>query len=80
MNQEWRVPVWKSLRGILFYDAGNVYPKASDIDVLDLRHVLGIGFRLETPIGPLRLEYGHKLDRREGESSGELFIAIGNPF
>jgi len=46
----------------------------------DLRHVLGTGLRLETPIGPLRLEYGHKLDREDEESSGELFLAIGSPF
>jgi outer membrane protein assembly factor BamA len=80
VNQEWRVPVWKSLKGVLFYDAGNVYPTASDIDPLDLRHVLGAGLRLDTPIGPIRLEYGYKLDRREGESAGEFFVAIGNPF
>jgi len=80
VNAEWRVPLWKSLRGVLFYDTGNVYPRASDLDPTDLRHVLGLGVRFETPIGPLRFEYGHKLDRREGESSGEYFIAIGSAF
>ena len=66
-----------NLKGVLFYDAGNIYPDALDLDPFDLRHVLGTGLRLETPIGPIRLEYGHKLDREEGESSGELFLAIG---
>jgi len=35
---------------------------------------------VDTPIGPLRVEYGHKLDRKEGESAGEIFIAFGNAF
>jgi len=76
-NQEWRVPIYSSLKGVLFYDAGNVFLNARDFDPSDLRHVLGGGLRLETPIGPIRLEYGHKLDRKEGESGGELFLAIG---
>ncbi len=80
INQEWRFPIWRRLRGVLFYDAGNVYETLGDLDPLDLRHVLGVGVRLETPIGPLRVEYGRKLDRRPAESAGELFFAIGNAF
>ncbi|ANM28807.1 hypothetical protein ABI59_03075 [Acidobacteria bacterium Mor1] len=80
LNQEWRVPLWGRLKGVLFYDAGNVFDRAGDIDPFDLRHVLGLGVRLETPIGPLRLEYGSKLDRVGDESRGELFIAIGSAF
>ena len=80
LNTEWRFPIWGALRGVFFYDAGNVYLEAADLDPSDLRHVLGAGLRFETPIGPLRLEYGHKLDRLAGESDGELFIAIGSAF
>jgi outer membrane protein insertion porin family len=36
--------------------------------------------RVDTPIGPVRLEYGWKLDRVTGESPGEWFFSIGNPF
>jgi outer membrane protein assembly complex protein YaeT len=79
-NTELRLPILGSLKGVLFYDAGNVYPEISDLDPTDLRHVLGAGLRYETAIGPLRLEYGRKLDREEGESSGELFLAIGSAF
>jgi outer membrane protein insertion porin family len=79
-NQEFRFPIWRTLHGVLFYDAGQVYLSIDDIDPSDLRHVLGGGLRLLTPIGPLRLEYGAKLDRETGESSGELFLSIGTPF
>jgi outer membrane protein insertion porin family len=77
LNQEFRFPIWGGLKGVLFYDAGNVYLRPSDFTEDKLRHVLGAGIRFETPIGPLRIEYGRKLDRREGESRGQLFFAIG---
>ena len=80
INQELRFPLRRGLKGLVFYDAGNVYEEAGDLDPFDLRHVLGIGLRLEMPMGPLRLEYGRKLDRENGESSGELFLAIGAAF
>lgn len=80
LNEELRFPIWKALKGLLFYDAGNVYAEPSDLDPFDLRHVLGTGLRFETPIGPLRLEYGRKLDREPGESNGEFFLAIGSAF
>jgi len=31
-----------------------------------IRHVLGAGVRFDTPLGPIRLEYGRKLDRKKG--------------
>ncbi len=80
INQEFRFPIWSQLKGVVFYDAGNVYEEAGDIDLTDLRHVLGLGLRLETPIGPLRFEYGGKLDREPGESRGEFFLSIGSAF
>jgi len=80
LNEEFRFPIWSSLKGVVFYDTGNVWKKASGFDLTDLRHVLGGGLRLETPIGPIRLEYGGKLDREPGESSGELFFSIGSAF
>jgi outer membrane protein insertion porin family len=79
-NQEWHFPIWKSLRGELFLDVGNVYPTISDFDLTELRYDAGVGLRLETPIGPIRLEYGWKLDRQPGESPGELIFAIGTLF
>ncbi len=79
-NQEWHFPIWKSLRGELFLDVGNVYPTIDDFDLTDMRYDAGVGLRLDTPIGPIRLEYGWKLDRQPGESPGELVFAIGTLF
>ena len=80
LNEEFRFPIWRDLKGVIFYDAGNVYAQFSDFDPTDLRHVLGVGLRLETAIGPVRVEYGRKLDREPGESTGELFLSFGSAF
>ena len=45
-----------------------------------MRWGAGVGLRLDTPAGPVRLEYGHKLDRRAHESAGELYLSFGVPF
>ena len=65
---------------MLFYDAGNVYRELSDFDLSDIRHVAGAGVRFNAPFGPIRLEYGWKLDREPDESRGELHFAIGAVF
>jgi outer membrane protein assembly complex protein YaeT len=80
LNEELRYPIWRSLHGVVFVDAGNVFLRVKDIDLGDLRYDVGLGFRLETPVGPIRLEYGRKIDRQPGESAGELFLSIGNAF
>jgi outer membrane protein insertion porin family len=77
LNEEWHFPIWKALRGELFLDVGNVYPTISDFNPVDVRSSAGVGLRLDTPIGPIRAEYGWKLDRQEGESAGEFVFAIG---
>jgi outer membrane protein assembly complex protein YaeT len=80
LNEEWHFPIWRSLHGELFLDAGNVYPTIGDFNPTDLRSSAGLGMRLDTPIGPIRIEYGWKLDRRPDESAGELVFAIGTLF
>jgi outer membrane protein insertion porin family len=81
-NEELHFPIWKSVRGELFVDLGNVYPTIADIDwrSLRFRYSGGLGVRIDTPIGPIRVEYGWKLDRAEGETPGEWVLAIGNVF
>ena len=48
---------------VAFYDAGNSWNDGYDLD--DLRQSVGSGIRWYSPIGPLRLEYGHIIDRGE---------------
>jgi outer membrane protein assembly factor BamA len=73
----------------VFVDGGGVYLQDADPDVCEescaislknFRRSAGIGLRYQTPIGPVSLDYGVKLDRRVGESFGEIHFSIGNIF
>jgi outer membrane protein insertion porin family len=46
----------------------------------DLRKTSGLGLRYLTPVGPIGLDYGWKLDRREGETAAEWHFTIGAVF
>lgn len=81
LNAELRFPIYRRIGGLLFADAGNVWLKSEEaIDILDLRSSAGIGLRYLTPIGPLSLDAGWKLDREKGESEWEWHFTIGNVF
>lgn len=65
------------LRVVAFVDAGNVYGPDNDFDIGSVRRSAGIGIRIVTPIGPIRLDYGFKLDKKAGESAGRLGFLLG---
>jgi len=79
-NLEWRFPVFGAIGGALFVDSGNVWSDWRDVNAGQFRWGAGLGLRVATPVGPVRLEYGWKLDRKPGESAGELFFSFSNPF
>jgi outer membrane protein insertion porin family len=72
LNLEYIFPLVKKagLVGVIFYDTGNVYGKDESVDLGSLRQSTGAGFRWYSPLGPIRLEYGHILDRKDTDSSG----------
>ncbi len=69
-NLEIRHPLYKKLWGVAFLDGGQLYPtesghrwphlKAHRLD--DFRYGTGLGVRLNSPIGAIRLEFGYKLN------------------
>ncbi|NOY39716.1 MAG: outer membrane protein assembly factor BamA [Nitrospirae bacterium] len=78
-NVELRTYIGKGFSIVGFIDGGNVWTKTVNMD-LTLRYTAGLGIRYRTPVGPIRVDYGHKLDRREGESAGEVHFSIGHAF
>jgi len=46
----------------------------------DFKYTTGLGLRYSTPVGPVRVDYGHKLQREKGESAGEVHFSIGHAF
>ncbi len=79
-NQELRFPLWSRLHGGIFYDAGNAFALASDLDLLALRQSVGAGLRLMFPFGPVRLDWSHVIDRQPGEKPSRFLFSIGHAF
>jgi outer membrane protein insertion porin family len=84
-NGELRVPVWRDFGVVGFVDAGNVFRRVSDLDLHDIRGSVGVGLRYRSPVGPIRVDLGVKLDRRllvtgERERATELHIGLGQAF
>lgn len=64
---------------VTFIDGGDVWVKTDDMN-LSFKYTAGLGLRYNTPVGPLRVDYGYKLMREAGESSGEIHFSIGHAF
>lgn len=79
-NTELIFPIFAqaAVKGLVFFDVGNTYD--GPIDFSDLRKGAGLGVRWFSPFGPLRLELGFNLDRREGEKSKQWDFTIGTIF
>jgi outer membrane protein assembly complex protein YaeT len=85
LNTELRVAVWGGLGAVGFFDAGNVFLSATDINVTDLRASAGFGLRYRSPVGPIRIDLGFNLDRKELvpgtlERGYVLHIGLGQAF
>lgn len=82
MNAEWIFSIAQEigLKGVAFFDAGNVYTDSETWDVGDLKKAVGLGFRWLSPMGPLRLEWGYNIDPAPGEDQGVWDFSIGGGF
>jgi len=78
-NFEMLFPIAKEikLKGLLFFDAGNVWDVGEPYKLDDLRTSVGFGFRWMSPLGPLRLEWGYNLEPREGEERSSWDFTVG---
>jgi outer membrane protein insertion porin family len=76
-NAEYIFPLIKNagMKAVVFYDTGNAWDKGYHLN--DMRQTAGVGVRWYSPIGPLRLEWGHVLDKKEGESASRWEFTIG---
>ena len=64
---------------VAFVDAGQAYADAFPT-FSDLRAGVGIGARLYTNFGPMRLDVATPLGRRAGESRFNIYVSIGQAF
>ena len=68
------------LRGVLFFDAGELWADQAGLPASGLKTSAGGGLRYETLVGPIRLDWGYKLKREPGESPSRWHLTIGYPF
>lgn len=84
-NAELRVPVAGGLGVVGFFDTGNVFARATDVDLKDLRSAVGFGVRYKSPVGPIRVDLGFKVRRHDiapgvRESPNAFHISLGQAF
>ncbi len=54
------------LGGVVFLDGADVTKTPAELDVMNLHWAAGIGLRLTTIVGPVRLDFGYRLNRTGG--------------
>lgn len=92
-----RTQINKTLQFVTFFDIGNAWQKSIVVggrkintpdrhnasNFADLKKGVGVGIRLNTPIGPLRFDYGWPLDPEEKggqKTGGKFYFSFGQTF
>lgn len=81
-NIEYTFPIIEVIKGAVFYDIGNVWEDSYDFDLNDLRAGVGVGVRIKTPIGPVKLDYGYGLDYEstDKDQNGMFYFSMTRGF
>jgi len=79
---EYTVPIIEIIKGAVFFDTGNVWDKVRNYGTGGLKSGTGVGLRVKTPIGPIKLDYGIPLDKEPGQSnkSGKFYFSVSRGF
>jgi outer membrane translocation and assembly module TamA len=76
LKSELRFPIREPLGAVLFWDAGQV--NIQKYNFMDpFKQSVGVGLRVNTPLGPISLDYGHKLNPETGQSNYAWHLFIG---
>jgi outer membrane protein insertion porin family len=73
-------PIIEKARGAIFYDTGFVNSSGWSFGFNNIASDIGIGIRLDLPIGPLRLDYGYPLQRDGYNGGGHFNFNVGYQF
>lgn len=77
---EARFPIFRQLKGAVFWDTGTLNIDYEDIGGGRYFHALGTGLRYRTPVGPLRLDLAVNPEPQRREDWVEVHFALGYPF
>ena len=73
-NAEYRWDIADNTQLVFFGDAGYAWALDEPIRFDDIKFGYGVGLRFDTPLGPIRLDYGL------GEEGGQTYFSIGQTF
>jgi outer membrane protein insertion porin family len=79
-NLEVRAPLYKKFRAVGFLDYGNVFFKASNIDLGQLKYAAGFGVTYLTPIGPAGLYFAWPTNPISSSDTMRVHFTIGPSF
>ncbi|HPN32157.1 MAG TPA: outer membrane protein assembly factor BamA [bacterium] len=84
-NLEYRIPLVKdTISSVIFYDGGNIDVSAWKMDMSGWRFGYGLGFRIDTPMGLLRLDWARRINEtypgKGDKGETEIHFNIGNMF
>lgn len=79
---EYRVPVAKRVSLLGFIDSGYAWDKRveDNFDLSKIKVGYGVGVRLQTPIGPVKLDYGFGKRDDDGSYKGKFHFSFGGSF
>jgi outer membrane protein insertion porin family len=81
VTTEYTYPIMDRIRGAAFADAGFVNLGAFDMSIGQMASDVGLGVRLDLPIGPVRLDYGIPIQNpHHSSSTGQFNFSIGYQF
>ena len=67
------MPIIEKARAAIFYDTGFVNARPWDVNTDHVVSDVGVGLRLDLPIGPLRIDYGIPVIKDRGTGGGGKF-------
>lgn len=73
---EYRIPIQKKIQAVVFYDIGYAWDKrdqrAFDLGLMEYGY--GVGLRINSPLGPIKLDYG------KGKQRSRFHFSFGGQF
>ena len=82
-NAELTFPIYeKVIKAAVFYDVGNVWSEMEDFATGGgYKHGAGVGIRVKTPIGPVKLDWGYPLSTNHDEKKeGQFYFSMSHGF
>jgi outer membrane protein insertion porin family len=77
---EYTVPIIEKARVAVFYDTGFVNAASWDFNSNHIVSDVGVGLRLDLPIGPIRIDYGIPIQKDVSKGNGKFNFNVGYQF